>query len=78
MTLLEDFEDKPTLLDVPRLFTDEVYRDFKTKRVKNAVVKNFREKTYASMGDREKQEIIPYFTSKFVSFNTNRLIRNII
>lgn len=78
LTLLEDFDDKPTLLDVPRLFTDETYRDFKTKKVKNAVVKNFREKTYASMGDREKQEIIPYFTSKFVSFNTNRLIRNII
>jgi hypothetical protein len=30
------------------------------------------------MGDREKQEIIPYFSAKFVSFNTNRLIRNII
>lgn len=78
LTLLEDFEDKPTLLDVPRLFTDETYRDFKTKKVKNAVVKNFWEKTYAAMWDREKQEIIPYFTSKFVSFNTNRLIRNII
>lgn len=78
LTLLEDMEDKPTLLDVPRLFTDETYREFKTKKVKNAVVKNFREKTYQAMGDREKQEIIPYFTSKFVSFNTNRLIRNII
>jgi type IV secretory pathway TraG/TraD family ATPase VirD4 len=75
---LEDFEDRPTLLDVPRLFTDEAYREYKTKRVKNPVVKNFREKTYNAMGDREKQEIIPYFTSKFVSFNTNRLIRNII
>jgi type IV secretory pathway TraG/TraD family ATPase VirD4 len=50
----------------------------KTKHVKNPVVKNFWEKTYNSMGDREKQEIIPYFTSKFVSFNTNALIRNII
>lgn len=78
LTLLEDFEDKPTLLDVPRLYTDESYREFKTKKVKNAVVKNFREKTYNAMWDREKQEIIPYFTSKFVSFNTNRLIRNII
>jgi len=78
LTILEDFEDRPTLLDVPRLFTDETYREFKTKKVKNAVVKNFRDKTYNAMGDREKQEIIPYFTSKFVSFNTNRLIRNII
>lgn len=78
LTLLEDFEDRPTLLDVPRIFTDETYREYKTKRVKNPVVKNFWEKTYNAMGDREKQEIIPYFTSKFVSFNTNRLIRNII
>ncbi len=78
LTLLEDLEDPATLLDVPRLFTDDVYREYKTKKVKNPVVKNFWDKTYASMGDREKQEIIPYFTSKFVSFNTNSLIRNII
>jgi hypothetical protein len=78
LTLMEDFDDKPTLLDVPRLFTDDAYREYKIKKVQNPVVKNFREKTYNAMGDREKQEIIPYFTSKFVSFNTNRLIRNII
>lgn len=78
LTLLEDMEEGATLLDVPRLFTDEVFREYKTKKVKNAVVRNWREKTYNSMGDREKQEIIPYFTSKFVSFNTNSLIRNII
>jgi len=78
LTLLEDFEDRPTLLDVTRLFTDDGYREFKLKKVTNAVVKNWWEKTYNSMWDREKQEIIPYFSSKFVSFNTNRLIRNII
>jgi len=78
LTILEDFEDRPTILDVPRLFTDETYREFKTKNIQNPVVKNFREKTYKAMWDREKAEIIPYFTSKFVSFNTNRLIRNII
>ena len=78
LTLLEDFEDRPTLLDVTRLFTDDGYREFKLKKVTNAVVRNWWEKTYNSMWDREKQEIIPYFSSKFVSFNTNRLIRNII
>ena len=78
LTLLEDFDDRPTLLDVTRLFTDDWYREFKLKKVTNAVVKNWWEKTYNSMWDREKQEIIPYFSSKFVSFNTNRLIRNII
>lgn len=78
LTLLEDMEEGATLLDVPRLFTDDSYREYKTKKVQNPVVKNFWEKTYSAMGDREKQEIIPYFTSKFVSFNTNSLIRNII
>ncbi len=78
LTLLEDFEDRPTLLDVVRLFTDESYRDYKVKKVTNPVVKNRWEKTFAAMGDREKAEIIPYFSAKFVSFNTNRLIRNII
>lgn len=78
LTLLEDMEEWATLLDVPRLFTDEWYREYKIPKVSNPTVRNFREKTYNAMGDREKQEIIPYFTSKFVSFNTNSLIRNII
>lgn len=78
LTLLEDFEDRPTLLDVVRLFTDETYREYKLKKVTNPTVKNRWEKTFNAMGDREKQEIIPYFSAKFVSFNTNRLIRNII
>ncbi len=78
LTLLEDFDDPPTLLDVVRLFTDEGYRELKCKKVTNAVVRNRWEKTFASMGDREKEEIIPYLSAKFVSFNTNRLIRNII
>ncbi len=78
LTLLEDMEDRATLIDVPRLFTDEWYREYKIAKVKNPVVRNFWDKTYNAMGDREKQEIIPYFTSKFVSFTTNWLIRNII
>jgi hypothetical protein len=78
LTLLEDLEEWATLIDVPRLFTDEAFREYKVKKVKNPVVRNFWERTYNAMWEREKQEIIPYFTSKFVSFITNRLIRNII
>jgi hypothetical protein len=78
LTLLEDMEDGATLIDVPRLFTDEWYRNYKVAKVTNPVVRNFWDKTYNAMWDREKQEIIPYFTSKFVSFITNSLIRNVI
>jgi len=65
-------------LDIPRLFTDEVFREYKTSKVKNPMVRNFWDRTYVSIGEREKAEIIPYLTAKFVSFTTNSLIRNII
>jgi len=78
LTLLEDLEEGATLIDIPRLFTDEAFREYKVAKVKNPSVRNFRERTYASIGDREKEEIIPYLTAKFVSFTTNSLIRNII
>lgn len=78
LTLLEDLEDGATLLDIPRLFTDEVFREYKTSKVKNPMVRNFWDRTYVSIGEREKAEIIPYLTAKFVSFTTNSLIRNII
>jgi hypothetical protein len=78
LTLLEDFDDPATILDIPRLFTDEAYREYKVAKVTNAIVRNFWEKTYASIGDREKEEIIPYLTAKFVDFSTNRIMRNII
>ncbi len=78
MAILEDFEDKPTIFDAVRMFTDDGYREYKMKRVKNPIVLSWRERTYNAMWDREKSEIIPYFSSKFVQFQTNPNTRNII
>jgi hypothetical protein len=49
LTIMEDFEDRPTILDVVRLYTDEAFREYKVAKVKNAVVRNFWEKTYNAM-----------------------------
>ncbi|PZM81810.1 hypothetical protein DLH72_05090 [Candidatus Gracilibacteria bacterium] len=78
LTLMEDVEDGGTLIDVPRLFTDDAFMKYKTSKVKNPVVKSFWDHEYANTGDREKQEMIPYFSSKFGPFITNTTIRNII
>ncbi len=78
LTLMEDEEDGGTIIDVPRLFTDEAFLKFKTSKVKNPVVKSFWDHEYANTWDREKQEMIPYFSSKFGPFVTNTTIRNII
>ncbi len=78
LTLMDDEEDGGTLIDVPRLFVDDAFMKYKVSKVKNPVVKAFWEHEYAQTGDREKQEMIPYFSAKFWPFITNTTIRNII
>lgn len=75
---LMDYPQGWAITDVVRLFTDQDFQKDRVRHVKNPIVKNWWEKTYASMGDREKAEIIPYFAAKFGQFTTNKMMRNII
>ena len=76
--LLMEQPDGGTLTEIVRLFTDPAFLKVKLQNVKNPVVRSWWEKTYASMGEREKGEMIPYFQAKFGPFTTNSMIRNII
>ena len=78
LTLMDDEEEGATLIDVPRLFVDEEFQRYKVSKCKNAVVRSFWEHEMAQTGDRERQEMIPYFSSKFGPFITNTTMRNII
>ncbi len=78
LTLMENPEYGATLIDIPRLFTDPKFTEEHTKNVKNPAVRDFWENEYAQTGDREKQEMIPYFSSKFGPFVTNKIMRNVI
>lgn len=78
LTLMEDPDEGATLIDVPRMFTDDAFMKYKVKKVKNPVVKSFWQHEYANTGDRERQEMIPYFSSKFGPFITNSIMRNTI
>ena len=78
LTLMADKEEGGTLIDIPRLFIDEEFQRYKVSKVQNPVVRAFWEHEMAQTGDREKQEMIPYFTSKFGPFVTNTTMRNII
>lgn len=78
LTLMDDEEEWGTLIDVPRLFVDEAFMRYKTSKIKNVMVKAFWDHEYANTGDREKQEMIPFFSAKFGPFITNRTMRNII
>ncbi len=78
LTLMEDEEEGGAITDLVRLFTDDEWQKFKVAKVKNPIVRSFWEKQMASTGQREKQEMIPYFAAKFGQFTTNTLIRNIV
>ncbi|MFH0770216.1 MAG: type IV secretory system conjugative DNA transfer family protein [Candidatus Peregrinibacteria bacterium] len=78
LTLMEDEEEGGAITDLVKLFTDEEWQKYKLTKVKNPIVRAFWEKQMAQTGQREKQEMIPYFAAKFGQFYTNTLIRNIV
>lgn len=78
LTLMSDKDEGATLIDVPRIFVDEAFMKYKVSKVTNPVVRSFWDHEYASTGDREKQEMIPYFSAKFGPFITNSIMRNTI
>ena len=75
---MADEDEGGALTDLVRLFTDDEWQRYKVTKVKNPIVKAFWEKQMAATGQREKQEMIPYFAAKFGQFTTNTLIRNIV
>ncbi|MES2953767.1 MAG: type IV secretory system conjugative DNA transfer family protein, partial [Patescibacteria group bacterium] len=80
LLLMEDAAyDPPTLVDVPRIFTDEPYRKAKLARIKSPNVIDFWEKEVPKMtGDQSLGNFTPYITSKFNTFLANDFIRPIV
>ena len=77
LTLMAD-PNGGSLIEIVRLFTDDAFQRTKVKHVTNPVVKSFWTNQMAKTGAREKQEMVPYFASKFGAFVTNGMMRNII
>lgn len=67
-----------TLIDVPRIFTDDSFRTKLVSHVTDPLVKSFWDQQLAKTADFHKSEMYNYFISKFGRFMTNDLMRNII
>ena len=80
LLLMEDADNEPgTLMEVPRIFTDESYRDRRLSRINNpAVVDFWRNEAIKAGGDASLANMAPYITSKFNNFVANDYIRPII
>src|SRR3989344_1809263 len=80
LLLMENGATEPaTLMDVPRIFTSEEYRNQKLAKCQNPVVKDFWEREAVQAGgEAALQNMTPYITSKFNNFIANDYLRPII
>ncbi|MBI3573126.1 MAG: type IV secretory system conjugative DNA transfer family protein [Candidatus Kerfeldbacteria bacterium] len=78
LTLMEDDETPGTIADIPRIFTDKAFQQYKVRQVKDPVVRAFWEKEMAKTSDFHKSEMLGYLISKVGRFVENAQMRNII
>jgi len=79
LLLMDDKAHPSTLVDVPRIFTDEEFRHAKLSVATNPVVIDFWTKEATKVGgEGSLANMTPYITSKFNNFIANDYVRPII
>ncbi|MFH1890767.1 MAG: type IV secretion system DNA-binding domain-containing protein [Candidatus Kuenenbacteria bacterium] len=78
LTLMADKEHPGTMVEIPRMFTDEEFQKYKLQFVTDPMVRAFWEKEMAKTSDFHKSEMLGYLISKVGRFVENEMIRNII
>lgn len=79
LLLMDHPESGSTLLEIPKVMSDERFRKFKLSMTKNPVVKDFWEKeAQKAGGEAALANMVPYVTSKLTQFISNDIMRPII
>lgn len=78
LTLMADIDNPGTVIDIPRMFTDDTYVKEYLKKVTDPVVRAFWEKEMAKTSDFHKSEMLGYLVSKVGRFVGNEMMRNIM
>jgi hypothetical protein len=77
--LMEDPDSGMTILEVPRVLSDEDYRSYKLSKCTNPTIKDFWEKeAQKAGGEASLANMVPYITSKLTQFISNDYMRPII
>ena len=78
LTLMADLGDPGTIIDIPRMFTDDDYVKKYLVKLRDPVVRSFWEKEMAKTSDFHKSEMLGYLISKVGRFVENEMMRNIM
>ncbi len=78
LTLMADKENPGTIIEIPRMFTDQEYQKSWVDKLKDPVVRSFWENEMAKTSDFHKSEMLGYLISKVGRFVENEMMRNIM
>lgn len=78
LALMADKEEPGTLVEIPRIFTDENFMKIKLTKVEDPVVRNFWEREWKQTTGSTRSDMLGYVVSKVGRFVENEMMRNII
>ncbi len=78
LALMANKEEPGTLMEIPRMFTDEAFMEEKLRKVKDPMVRNFWMKEWKQTTGESKSDMLGYVVSKVGRFVENEMMRNII
>ena len=78
LTLMADKKDPGTIAEIPRIFTDDAFVQYKLKNVTDPVVRSFWENEMAKISEGQKNDMLGYLISKVGRFVENEMMRNVI
>ena len=77
LTIMAD-PDGATFIDIPQVFNDQAFADYKLQFVKDQTVLDFWNKEMAQTTESSKSDVLGWFASKFGAFLSNEMMRNIL
>ncbi len=78
LALSADKDDPGTLVEIPRMFTDEAFMKEKVAKVTDPVVRSFWINEWGQTTEKTKSDMLGYVVSKIGRFINNEMLRNII
>lgn len=78
LTLMADIKNPGTIIDIPRMFTDDDFVKTYKDKLKDPVVRAYWDKEMAKTSDFHKSEMLGYLISKMGRFVGNEMMRNIM
>ncbi len=76
--VMDNPENKATLLEITRVLGNKEYRDSLLQTCKNPIIKEFWQNAERVTGEQSISSFVPYITSKFDNFISNDIMRPVV